>query len=104
MILPIIMLEIKIRTLINSELKGLHKNVQNFYSKWLGSQEIQKKNIGGDHQKMFLSIVFQRIRKQPESRFLRDPGIPNTRRICTKVGRMLEKRFKLLVITYKKVP
>ena len=39
-----------------------------------------------------------------EVRFLRDPGIPDTRKICTKLGRMLEKCFKILDITYKKVP
>ena len=41
---------------------------------------------------------------ESESRYLWDPGIPDTRKICTKVGSMLNKLFQLLVITYKKVP
>ena len=42
MILSIFMLEIKIGAILNLELKGLHKNVQNFYSWCLGSREIAK--------------------------------------------------------------
>ena len=45
MILSIFMLAIQIRAILNSELKGLHENVQNFYSRCLGSQEIDKNEV-----------------------------------------------------------
>ena len=46
MILAIFTLEIKIRVILNLELKGLHENLQNFYSWGLGSREIAKKRSG----------------------------------------------------------
>ena len=33
------MLEIKISTVLKLKLNGLHENVQDFYSRWLGSRE-----------------------------------------------------------------
>ena len=45
MILSIFMLGIKIRAILNLELKGLHENVQNFYSRCLGSREIAKNEV-----------------------------------------------------------
>ena len=45
MILSFFMLRIKIRAILNSKLKGLHENVQNFYSMCLGSREIAKNEV-----------------------------------------------------------
>ena len=45
MILSIFMLAIQIRAILNSELKGLHENVQNFYSRCLGSREKAKNEV-----------------------------------------------------------
>ena len=42
LILSIFVLGIKIRTVVKSELNGLHENVQHFYPRCLGSREIQK--------------------------------------------------------------
>ena len=39
------MLEIKIRAILNLELKGLHENVQNFYSWCFVSWEIAKNEV-----------------------------------------------------------
>ena len=41
----IFMLGIKIREILNTELKGLRENVQNFYSRFLGSREIAKHEV-----------------------------------------------------------
>ena len=46
MVLSIFMLGFNIGAISYSELKGLHKNVQNFYSRCFGSQEIAKKQSG----------------------------------------------------------
>ena len=45
MILSIFMLAIQKRAILNSELKGLHQNVQYFYSRCLGSREIAKNEV-----------------------------------------------------------
>ena len=45
MILSIFMLGTKIRAVLNSELKGLHEIVKNFYSRCLGSREIAKNEV-----------------------------------------------------------
>ena len=45
MILSIFMLGIKIRAILNLELKGLHENVQSFYSRYLGSREMAKNEV-----------------------------------------------------------
>ena len=42
LIWSIFMLGIKIRTDLNSELNGLHKIVQNFDPRYIGSREMQK--------------------------------------------------------------
>ena len=45
MIWSLFMLGIKIWAILNLELKGLHENVQNFYSRCLGSREIAKNEV-----------------------------------------------------------